>query len=118
MYAGAYDGAFHAGLSSFNGQQVSLTGEVRDLIRSRSSFELASFTDPDLDPLLVSAAYAVPDLEVGDTVEVTGTVREGFDPPVVEEAVEEGEEAGFYDQHLGQPYLDEAQVEIVDSSGR
>ena len=114
-YVGAYDEAFHAELSSYTGQQVSLTGEVGDLIRSRSAYELVSPTTPDLDPLLISAAYAVPDLQVGDTVTVTGTLREGFEPPVVEEVVDGDEEAGFYDQHLGQPYLDEAQVEILDS---
>ena len=114
-YAGAYDEAFHAELSSHTGQQVSLTGEVGDLIRSRSAYELNSPTASDLDPLLISAAYAVPDLQVGDTIRVTGTLREGFTPPVVEKAVEEDEEAGFYDQHRGQPYLDEAQLEILDS---
>ena len=114
-YVGAYDEAFHAELSSYTGQQVSLTGEVGDLIRSRSAYELTSPTSPDLDPLLISAAYAVPDLQISDTVTVTGTLREGFEPPVVEEAVTGDEEAGFYDQHLGQPYLDEAQVEILDS---
>ena len=114
-YAGPYAEAFHAELSSYTGQQVSLTGEVGDLIRSRSAYELTSPTASDLDPLLISAAYAVPDLQVGDTVRVTGTLREGFTPPVVEEAVEEGEEAGFYDQHRGQPYLDEARLEILDS---
>ena len=114
-YVGAYDEAFHAELSAYTGQQVSLTGEVGDLIRSRSAYELTSPTASDLDPLLISAAYAVPDLQVGDTVRVTGTLREGFTPPVVEEAVEEGEGAGFYDQHRGQPYLDEAQLEILDS---
>ena len=117
-YVGAYDEAFRAELSSYTGQQVSLTGEVGDLIRSRSAYELASPTAPDLDPLLISAAYAVPDLQIGDTVTVTGTLREGFEPPVVEEAVDGDEEAGFYDQHRGQPYLDEAQVEILNSPGQ
>jgi hypothetical protein len=117
-YVGAYDDAFHAELPSYTGQQVSLTGEVGDLIRSRSAYELVSPTTPDLDPLLISAAYAVPDLQVGDTVTVTGTLREGFEPPVVEEVVDGDEEAGVYDQHLGQPYLDEAQVEILNSPGQ
>jgi hypothetical protein len=117
-YVGAYDEAFHAELSSYTGQQVSLTGEVGDLIRSRSAYELTHPTTPDLDPLLISAAYAAPDLQIGDTVTVTGTLREGFEPPVVEEAVDGGEEAGFYDQHLGQPYLDEARVEILASPGQ
>lgn len=114
-YVGAYDEAFHAELSSYTGRQVSLTGQVGDVIRSRSAYELIHPTASDLDPLLVSAAYAVPDLQVGDTVRVTGTLREGFTPPVVEEAVEGDEEAGFYDQHRGQPYLDEAELEILDS---
>lgn len=112
-YTGPYDEDFTGLLPTYNGQQVSLTGEVRDLIRSRSSYELGDPADPDLDPLLISARYAVPDVAEGTRVEVTGIVREAFEPPVVEEAVEDEAQIGFYDQHRGQPYLDEARVEVL-----
>lgn len=117
-YAGAYDETFRTGLGAYSGQRVTLTGEVGDLIGSRSAYELLDPAEPNLDPLLISAQHAVPDLEVGDLVEVTGTVQEGFQPPVVEEAVAGDEEVGFYDQHLGEPYLDEAQTEITGSPDR
>lgn len=117
-YTGPYDESFQAELPAYSGQQVSLTGEVRDLVRSRSSYEIGDPTDPSLDPLLISARYAVPDVEEGTRVEVTGILREGFDPPVVEEAVEDDGEVGFYDQHRGEPYLDEARVKVLGATGQ
>ena len=68
--------------------------------------------------MLISARYAVPDVEEGTRVEVTGILREGFDPPVVEEAVEDDGELGFYDQHRGEPYLDEARVKVLGATGQ
>ncbi len=44
-------------------------------------------------------------------VEVTGTVREDFEPPVTEEAGGDEDEQGFYAEHAGEPYLDEATVD-------
>ncbi|MUN64921.1 hypothetical protein GMA12_17540 [Kocuria sediminis] len=116
IYTGPFDAAFRAELSDYTGEQVTLTGEISDLIRSRSSYLLASPADPGLDPLLVSARYAVPEVEAGTRVEVTGIVREEFAPPVEEKAVEAGEEAGFYDRHVGEPYLDQAQVVATGAS--
>lgn len=116
-YTGPYDERFRAELSTYSGQRVSITGEVRDLIRSRSSYEIGDPADPGLDPLLISARYAVPEVAEGTRVTVTGTVQEAFEPPVVEETTDNDAEAGFYDQHVGEPYLDEAQVEAVESTG-
>jgi hypothetical protein len=75
---------------------------------------LADPENPEVDPLLVSARYTFSEVEEGAVVEVTGTVREDFTAPVVEEAVEGDEESGFYDRHLGQPYLDEAEVSATE----
>ncbi|MUN63733.1 hypothetical protein GMA12_11355 [Kocuria sediminis] len=113
-YAGAYDEAFRAGLTADTGQRVTLSGVVGDLADSRSAYELADPSDPDLDPLLVSARDPVPDLEIGDLVEVTGTVRNGFRSPA---GTEGDEQADLYDQHLGDPYLDLADTKITDSPG-
>lgn len=105
-YTGPYDEDFRADLSSYAGQQVTLTGEIADLIPSRSALVLTSPENPDLDPLLVSARYAFPDAEEGSVVEVTGTVQTDFQARVVQD--DPDDEAGFYDRHLGEPYLDQA----------
>jgi hypothetical protein len=110
-YDGPYDDAFRAELSTYAGQQVRLSGEVGELIRSRSAFVITAPGAPDVAPLLVSARYAVPEIEQGDVVEVTGTVREDFEPPVAGDAVGGEEEPEFYAEHVGEPYLDEATVE-------
>ena len=105
------------GLAAHAGQQVRLTGEVADLIPSRSALVLTDPQDPEVDPLLVTARYTFTEAEEGTVVEVTGTVREDFTAPVVEEAVEGDEEAGFYDRHLGEPYLDEAEMRATEPAG-
>ncbi|MGQ1840100.1 hypothetical protein ACT4S2_16805 [Kocuria turfanensis] len=114
-YAGAYDEAFRADLTTYTGRRVTLSGVVGDLTDSRSAYELADPSDPDLDPLLVSGQDPVPDLEIGDLVEVTGTVRDGFQPP----AGAEGEElADLSGGHLGDPYLHRTRTKITGSPGR
>ncbi|MEX5293915.1 hypothetical protein QYM41_01360 [Kocuria sp. CPCC 205268] len=110
-YDGPYDEAFRAGLSDYAGEQVRLRGEVSDLIGSRSAYVITAPGAPGTDPLLVSARYAAPELEEGAVVEVTGTLREDFEPPVTEEAGGDEDEQGFYAEHAGEPYLDEATVE-------
>lgn len=108
-YTGPYDEEFRTDVSSYAGQQVSLTGEVADLVPSRSALVLTDPENPDLDPLLVSAQYAFPDAEQGAVVEVTGTLEANFQARVDQDDVDN--EAGFYDRHIGQPYLDEAALE-------
>lgn len=112
-YVGPYDQALRESLADYSGEAVTLTGEVAEVIASRTSLEIVDPDNPDVDPLLVSARYAIPDIETGDVVEVTGTVQQDFSPPVAEPAIEGDEEAGFYEQHLGEPYLDEAVVEAT-----
>jgi hypothetical protein len=112
-YVGPYDLALRESLADYSGEVVTLTGEVAEVVASRSSLEIVDPDNPDVDPLLVSALYAVPDVETGDVVEVTGTVQQNFSPPVVEPAVEGDPETGFYEQHLGEPYLNEAVVEAI-----
>ncbi|MEX5298618.1 hypothetical protein RCG67_07535 [Kocuria sp. CPCC 205292] len=105
-YSGPYDEEFRADVSSYAGQQVTLTGEVADLVPSRSAMVLTDPENPDLDPLLVSAQYAFPDAEEGAIVDVTGTLQTNFQARVDQDDVDN--DAGFYDRHIGHPYLDQA----------
>lgn len=107
-YTGPYDEEFRADVISYAGEQVTLTGEVSELVPSRSSLVLTSTEDPDLDPFLVSAQYAFPEAEQGDVVEVTGTLRNQFQARIDQD--DQDNEAGFYDRHVGEPYLDEASL--------
>ncbi|MFF0989864.1 hypothetical protein [Kocuria nitroreducens] len=95
------------------GQQVSLTGEVSDLVPSRSALVLPDPENPDLDPVLVSAQYAFPDTAQGAVVEVTGTVPSDF-----QARVDQDDEAGIYDRHVGQPCLDRATLGMTAPSGQ
>ncbi|PLC10832.1 hypothetical protein AUQ48_16035 [Kocuria flava] len=107
-YTGPYDEEFRTDVSSYAGQQVTLTGEVADRVPSRSALVLTDPENPDLDPLLVSAQYAFPDAEEGAIVEVTGTLTTNFQARVDQDDVDN--DAGFYDRHIGQPYLDQASL--------
>lgn len=110
-YDGPYDEEFVAELPDYAGRQVRLTGTVGDFVRSRSAYVLTGPDGGDPAPLLVSARYTAPDVSEGAVVEVTGTVREDFDPPAAEGAAGDGEESGFYQEHAGEAYLDEATVD-------
>ncbi|MFI7481310.1 hypothetical protein ACH9EU_02725 [Kocuria sp. M1R5S2] len=107
-YTGPYDEDFRTNVASYAGQQVNLTGEIADLVPSRSAMVLTDPDNPDLDPLLVSAQYAFPDAEEGAVVEITGTLQTNFQARVDQDDVDN--EAGFYDRHIGQPYLDQASL--------
>ncbi|MFI7580918.1 hypothetical protein [Kocuria kalidii] len=106
VYTGPYDEEFRADVSSYAGQQVTLTGAVSELVPSRSALVLTSTEDPDLDPFLVSAQYAFPEAEQGAVIEVTGILQEEFQARIDQD--DQDNEAGFYDRHVGEPYLDQA----------
>lgn len=110
-YDGPYDEQFVAELPDYAGQQVRLTGTVGDFVRSRSAYVLTGPDGGGPTPLLVSARYTAPEVSEGAVVEVTGTVREDFNPPAAEGAAGDGEESGFYEEHAGEAYLDEATVD-------
>lgn len=114
-YEGPYDEDFRTEASSYAGQQVTLTGEVAEMVPSRSSLILADPENPELDPLLVSAQFAFPEAEEGSLVEVTGTFLTNFEARVDQD--DQDDEAGFYDRHIGEPYLDEAQLATADPAG-
>ncbi|MEX5302313.1 hypothetical protein [Kocuria sabuli] len=110
-YDGPYDEEFVAELPDYAGRQVRLTGTVGDFVRSRSAYVLTGPDGGDPAPLLVSARYTAPDVAEGTAVQVTGTLREDFDPLAAEGAAGDDEEAGFYEEHAGEAYLDEATVD-------
>lgn len=111
---GPYTAQVRKDLAARAGQRVRLTGEVAELIPSRSALVLTDPADPEADPLLVTARYTFSGAEEGTVVEITGTVREDFAAPVAEE---DDEDTGFYDRHLGEPYLDEAEVSATAPTG-
>lgn len=94
---------------------MTLNGEVTELVPSRSSLVLVSPQNPELNPLLVSAQYAFPEAEEGSLVEVTGTLRSDFQARIDQD--DQDNEAGFYDRHVGQPYLDEAELVSTEPAG-
>lgn len=74
-YEGTHDAQLASRLGDYEDEQVRITGQVRQLL-SMYAFTLG---DSPEDEFLVVAQDGAPDIKEGGTVEVTGTVRRGFD---------------------------------------
>ncbi|MCI2240306.1 hypothetical protein MO973_45830 [Paenibacillus sp. TRM 82003] len=113
VYDGVFDGTFYEQIEDWDGQQVVLSAEV-DEIASPRAFVLAPAPGTEVDPLLVVTATEVEGLEVGSSVEVTGTLGAAFDLPGVEEDTGVDLEGDRYDDFDAEPYLVATSVELVD----
>lgn len=102
------DGAFDDILENpdaFIGQDVTIEGEVAAVI-SPTAFTIVRLTTIPL--LVVVDEDGAPEgLEIGDTVEVSGTMQEDFDAS----QVEDGEEP-LIEAHQGETYVEADSVEV------
>lgn len=74
-FEGTYDSQAASELGDHQDQEVRITGEVRQML-SMYAFTLGESAE---DEVLVVAEDGASDVQEGDTVEVAGTVRRGFD---------------------------------------
>lgn len=103
-YNGAYDSRFYDEFDSYEGEEVTVSADVNQVV-SPSSFIIAGTDDTDVEPLLVISATEVAGLAPDLTVAVTGTVQRAFDLTAVEEELDvdlDDDAYGVYDQ---QPYI-------------
>lgn len=79
-YRGPYDQQYYDEQQVYEGQEVTLTGEVEEVL-SDQAFEISDPDDAELGSLLVlHTLQEPPALEDGQLVEVVGTVQASFDP--------------------------------------
>lgn len=82
-YEGMYNRDYYDQQQTYQGQSVSLTGEVEAVV-SPEAFSISDPNDAELDSLLVVHNLDQPPaLEEGQMVQVEGTVQTDFDPATV-----------------------------------
>lgn len=109
-YDGAYDTAFYEDYDSLIGEEVVLSADVNEVI-SNSSFTIAGTDDTSVEPLLVVSSEQMSEVTSGLTVEVTGTVKESFDLPTVEEELGIDLDDELYEDWDGENYIQASQVD-------
>ncbi|ELS50860.1 hypothetical protein STVIR_8168 [Streptomyces viridochromogenes Tue57] len=73
--------AFWRDVDRWVGEEVTLSADVNEVL-NQHSFTLAGTPESDVDELLVVSA-ATTNVEEGETVQVTGTVKAGFNAEAV-----------------------------------
>lgn len=110
MYDGVYDQGFYDDLDSYEGQTVTVSAEVNEVI-SPSSFTIAGTDETTVEALLVVHDTQLSELQPELTVKVTGTVHKAFDLPTVEEETGLDLEDELYEQWNGEPYIQATEVD-------
>lgn len=82
-YTGAYNQDFADDQALYEGQEVTLTGEVEDVV-APNALQLSDPDDVELGSLLVLHDADLPELEDGALVEVTGTLQASLDVAAAE----------------------------------
>jgi hypothetical protein len=112
-YIGPYDSAFVDMREDYGGMEVVVAGQVQEIV-APVGFTITGVEDTTLAPLLVFYDPEEASPEAGDTISVTGTIHEVFNPPVVEENVggDPGpDELAYYH---GQPFLRADNVTVAE----
>lgn len=110
VYVGPYDQAFIDDLGTYAAQEVTVTGAVEETL-TPDAFTVGA----DVDPLLViETQESIPPVDVGQEVEVTGTVEEIFEIVAVEEEFGIDLDDELFVAYESRPYLVASSGRIVD----
>ncbi|WP_157359113.1 hypothetical protein [Arthrobacter sp. Soil782] len=104
-YDGDFDPNFYDSIETYAGEEVSLSAEVLDVL-SPTSFTIISGDDPTANPLLVLNEADAEDVLPGMPVQVTGAVKEAFDPSTAEEDLGVNLDDALYEDWIGDFYLE------------
>ncbi|RZU31549.1 hypothetical protein [Blastococcus saxobsidens] len=109
-YTGVYDEQFAEDIEAYHGQEVTLRGDVGEVL-GPSTFTLTAPGGEDVTPLLVVSEQPVEDLTAGGQVTVAATPQDDFDPAEVgsEFDLELGDEA--YEEWDGDTYVTAVEVQ-------
>lgn len=112
-YLGPYDSTFVDARAEYGGMEVIVTGQVQEIV-APVGFTITGAEDTTLAPLLVFYNPAEASPEAGETVTVTGTIHEVFNPPVVEENLREDAGPDQLAYYHGQPFLRADNVTVAE----
>lgn len=109
-YDGAYDRTFSDNFAQYDGEQVTLSAEVKEII-SPVAFTIAGTKDTPVDELLIVHAAEEPELLEGLTVSVTGTVHTSFDVEDAKSDLGVDLNEALYRGWNGEPYIEASTVD-------
>lgn len=109
-YDGPYDAGFSEAARSYDGQEVTVSANVNEVV-SPTSFTIAGTEATDVDPLLIVSPTKVDGLQEGTAVQVTGTVHQAFDLPTVEEGVRVDLDDSLYGSYDQLPYIEATSID-------
>ncbi|MFE7629422.1 hypothetical protein [Kocuria sp. NPDC057446] len=108
-FYGAYDREFTDDQAVHEGQEVTLTAEIVEIV-SGNALEIGDPDDITLDPLLVLHDLGATGLEQDQAVEVVGTVMASFELATAEEELGVDLEDELYTDYEGDPWLRATEV--------
>jgi hypothetical protein len=97
---------------SYVGQEVTVSAEVNDVV-SPTAFTIAGTAGTTVDELLVLQAAGGPEITEDSVVQVTGTVREGFDVVEAEGFVGTDLDDGLFTDWTGENYIEASSVDLT-----
>ncbi|MEX5302306.1 hypothetical protein [Kocuria sabuli] len=100
VYEGQYNQEFIDEAAAYVGQRVTISGQVSRTL-SPEAFAIAG----PADPMLVVEEQEIPAVDEGQTVELTGTMRENFSVTEVEEQLGVELDDDLYTDFEGENYL-------------
>ncbi len=115
-YVGPYDSEFYDTLAAYEGDEVTVFGEVDEVV-SPTSFTIAGVDDTQVGPLLVVSLEATGGLEKDMPVSVTGTVHEAFDIAAVERRFRTELDDNLHSRWNGGPYIEALVIDLPGSAG-
>ncbi len=114
-YSGLYDQNFYdeARADAYAGQEVTVSAEVTETL-SDDTFVIAGTANTAVDPLLIVEEEEIPAVEVGQVVQVTGTVMQDFDVAAAEEKLGIDLDDEAYADFVGEPYVSITSGEVIE----
>lgn len=106
-YDGIYDETFYDEYENYLGEEVTVSADVNEIV-SDESFTIAGGFETTVEALLIVGATA--DVEEGESVKVTGIVRQAFDLPTVESDMGLDLDDDLYMDWDGQNYIEASSV--------
>ena len=109
-YTGVYDEQIAEDIEAYQGQEVTLRGDVGQVL-GPSAFTLTAPEGEDVAPLLVVSEQPVEGLTAGGSVTVAATPRGDFDPAEVESELDLELDEAAYEEWDGDTYLTAVEVQ-------
>lgn len=114
-YDGVYDTAFYEGVESYDGEEVTVSADINEII-SPTSFTIAGTDDTTVEPLLIVHDGTLQELAPDLTVAVTGTVHRTFDLPTVEDEIGLDFDDALFEEWEAEPYIEASKIDTSVAS--